>query len=290
MYRVEEVAAPYFLWKMHGFEVEIGSVQGGEIPWDPASMTGDFLTSDAKAFLENEESSNATKNTKSISEILKGNPETEFDAIFIPGGHGIVFDGPENTELKELLERFWNAGKVVSSVCHGPAGLISACTESGDPIVKGRKVCAFTDDEERAVGKDKVVPFLLESRLKEMGAEFIKSSVGNWNPMVAEDGKLITGQNPQSSAQVAEAVTRAVAPHISEPVHGKGEGFHARGHAYSKEHHHDHWDSHPAPHGARADVSTHPSAHHSQYNVPLRQTTHTDTGTRHGRPDKSYTG
>lgn len=234
------MATPYYLWKMHGFQVDIASVKGGDVPWDPASKTGDFLTSEAKAFLEDENAVKLTQSTKSLAELLEGKPELEFDALFLPGGHGIVFDGPENKELKQMVERFWNAGKIVSAICHGPAGLLSACDAKGEPLVKGKRITGFTDNEERAVKKENIVPFLLESKLKEMGAEFVKSELGDWTPMAVSDGKLVTGQNPQSSAKCAEAVAIAIAPHLAGPIHGKGEGFHERGHPFAKEHHHVH--------------------------------------------------
>jgi hypothetical protein len=101
--------------------------------------------------------------------------------------------------------------------------------------------------------------------------------------MVVCDGNLITGQNPQSSKKVAEAVAEAVAPPLREPVHGKGEGegLHHRGHAFADEHHHEHGEERKPPH---------PQAHMSQWHSPIRQTTHTSSETRHGRPDRSYVG
>ena len=111
-------------------------------------------------------------------------------------------------------------GKIVSAVCHGPAGL-------PESIVKGKRVTGFTNAEEVAVGKQDVVPFSLEDRLKEYGADF--EAGPDWSSHVIVDGKLITGQNPQSSHAVGEAVADAILPGI-EPQHGKGpgEGFHAR--------------------------------------------------------------
>ena len=132
-------------------------------------------------------------------------------------------DGPDSAELKTLLERMWAAGKVVSAVCHGPAGLVSACDTNGDSILKGHAVTGFTNSEEKAVGKDGLVPFLLEDRMKELGGLF--TAHPDWEPHAVRDGQLVTGQNPQSSRAVAEAVAEAVAPGI-QPQHGKGEGEH----------------------------------------------------------------
>lgn len=117
--------------------------------------------------------------------------------------------------------------KVVSAVCHGPVGLVSAQQPSGDPIVKGKRVTGFTNSEEVAVGKDKLVPFSLEDKLKELGGLFECGE--DWGSHAVRDGQLVTGQNPASSQRVAELVIEALMPHPS-PVHGKGEneGFHKR--------------------------------------------------------------
>jgi len=119
----------------------------------------------------------------------------------------------------------WSAGKVVAAVCHGPAGLVSACDADGTSIVNGRRVTGFTNSEERGVGKDGLVPFLLEDKLKELGGAF--EGGPDWAAFCVKDGHLVTGQNPASSTLVAEAVADIVAPH-TEPQHGKEEGFHRR--------------------------------------------------------------
>ena len=127
---------------------------------------------------------------------------------------------------------------ILSAVCHGPAGLLSATDpSSADSILKGKRACGFTNSEERAVGKDQVVPYSLEDKMKELGADF--ECGPDWSVYVVKDGKLITGQNPQSSRAVAEAVAETILPHLKEPQHGKGqgEGFHARGHPVTGEHH-----------------------------------------------------
>lgn len=124
--------------------------------------------------------------------------------MFFPGGHGTMFDLPDNPEVQRLVAEFAQADKVLASVCHGPACLVGALLRDGTPVVKGRKVTAFTDDEERAVELDRHMPFLLETRLRELGAVFVPAA--NWQDNVVVDGKLVTGQNPQSSASAAWAV------------------------------------------------------------------------------------
>ncbi len=212
--------------------------------FDPNSTTGDFLTSEAEAFLKGEDTSAMIKDTKSAADFLSAEEDlNKYDAVFIPGGHGIMIDGPESTDLKRIVEYMASKGKIISAVCHGPAGLLSATDDSsGESILKGKRATAFSNSEERAVGKDKVVPFSLEDKMKELGAEF--ECGPDWSEHIVIDGKLITGQNPQSSRAVAEAVASAILPGI-EPQHvgkGEGEGFKARGHPVARKEHHAHGD------------------------------------------------
>ena len=117
-----------------------------------------------------------------------------------------MFDLPGDPEVRRLVAEFAQAGKVLASVCHGPACLVGAMLRDGTPVVKGRKVTAFTDEEERAVELDGQMPFLLETRLRELGAQFVPAE--NWQDNVVVDDRLVTGQNPQSSASAARAVIR----------------------------------------------------------------------------------
>jgi putative intracellular protease/amidase len=201
----EEIAAPFYEWRSAGFEVKIASVAGGEVPWDEASMKG---TSAAEGFLRDEK--NLWRATPSAKEVLAGGIES-YDALYLPGGHGAMLDLAESEDVKALVEAFWTSGRVVAAVCHGPAGLVRAVAAEGAPLVKGRRVTAFTNAEEEAVGKDEAVPFMLETRLVELGALF--EIRGEWEPHVVVDGQLITGQNPQSSFALAQAVAGALAPH-----------------------------------------------------------------------------
>lgn len=127
-----------------------------------------------------------------------------YAAIYFVGGHGTMWDFPDQPAIAGLGEAIYAQGGVVSAVCHGPAGLIGLRDENGEPLVRGRRVAAFTDDEERAVGHQDHVPFLLQSRLEELGATVVVAPI--WQPNVQTDGRLITGQNPASAEPVAEAV------------------------------------------------------------------------------------
>jgi putative intracellular protease/amidase len=128
--------------------------------------------------------------------------EEEFDAIFYPGGHGPLWDLSEDKNSIRLIESFYGNNKPVAFVCHAPGVLRYTKNTLGEPLVKGKKVTGFTNEEEAAVGLTKVVPFLVEDMLKENGGEY--SKVANWQPYAIQDGLLITGQNPTSSELVAD--------------------------------------------------------------------------------------
>ncbi|MBL8938185.1 MAG: type 1 glutamine amidotransferase domain-containing protein, partial [Archangium sp.] len=123
-------------------------------------------------------------------------------------GHGTMWDLPASPDVAAALSSAWQQGTVVAAVCHGPAALVNVKDAKGQPIVKGRRFTAFTNEEEAAVGLTKVVPFLLESRLVELGGRFERAP--RWQPHAVRDGKLVTGQNPASSRAVAEQVLTAL--------------------------------------------------------------------------------
>ena len=194
----EEFATPYKEFTSHGFEIIVASPHGGNVPIDPRSEP---KAEEVERIVEARE---ALRQTQALSEVRA----TGFDAIFLPGGHGTMFDLPENTTLQHLLGDFADEDKVIAAVCHGPAGLVGARLADGTPLVAGKTITAFTDNEERAAELDRFMPFLLESRLRELGGRFVAQP--NWSDHVERDGKLITGQNPQSSGSIAKTVIEAL--------------------------------------------------------------------------------
>jgi putative intracellular protease/amidase len=196
---LEEYAVPYNEFTGAGFAVVTASPKGGEAPIDPRSFDGKEASSTFAKALEE------VKQTNALASI----DPAPFDAIFFPGGHGPMFDLAKDARVKDLLRHFVDNGKVHAAVCHGPAAFIGATTSSGRSIVAGRRLTAFTNSEEREVQLDKVVPFLLEDKLREEGANF--EAAPNWSNHVVTDDLLITGQNPQSSADTARAVIMALA-------------------------------------------------------------------------------
>ncbi len=192
---LEEFAVPFYAFKEAGFDITVASPLGGVSPIDPASLECKNPTKwdYTKEYLDN---------TSKLSFI----DYKTFDAIFLPGGHGPMFDLAQDMLLGEIVSYFYNSHKIVSAVCHGPAGLINAKTKTGDSIVKGMQLTCFTNEEEKMVQKDKLVPFMLESKLRQLGAYF--NEAAPWNENVIVDSNLITGQNPESSKKLAETVIK----------------------------------------------------------------------------------
>ncbi len=201
----EELAVPYYAFIDAGFDVEIASPKGGPIPFDPSSIKQPGENDPVVERLLGDASVQARiKSTRTAAEV----DASAFDAVFFPGGHGTMWDLPNDAGVTRAVETAYAQGKLVGAVCHGPAGLVSAKRNDGRPIVEGKRVNAFTDAEEAEVGLIDVVPFRLESRLRELGGRF--ESAGNWQPFAVRDGQLVTGQNPQSSALVAQKLIEAL--------------------------------------------------------------------------------
>lgn len=197
----EELATPYYAFTDAGHNVTLVTLGGRPVPIDPNSdVSGD----DAPASVDRFRNDPAATALLSKPGKLEDQKVSDYDAVYIPGGHGAMWDLAESDLVATFLGRAWDAGKVVASVCHGPAAFSKVRDVNGDPIVKGRKVSAFTDSEENSVGLADAVPFLLETRLRELGAVF--EGVADWQPHSVADGKLITGQNPASSEGAAQKV------------------------------------------------------------------------------------
>ncbi|NMH67170.1 type 1 glutamine amidotransferase domain-containing protein [Shewanella sp. SHSM-M6] len=197
---LEEFAAPYYVFKDQGYEVTLASPLGGQPPLDPKSDEPDFQTSATRRFAEDAQAQAALANTLPLRHVRAN----DYDAVFYPGGHGPLWDLAEDADSIALIEAFHLAGKPVGLVCHAPAALRHTKAADGRPLVGGRKVTGFSNSEEAAVQLTDIVPFLVEDMLQERGGNYLKGD--DWGPFIAQDGNLITGQNPASSAAVAEAM------------------------------------------------------------------------------------
>jgi putative intracellular protease/amidase len=201
----EELAAPYYALLDAAFEVDLASPKGGAVPLDPGSVKAAGSNSaEVDRFLNDAQAKQKTANTLRAADVNAAN----YDAVFFPGGHGTMWDLPVDAGVTKAVETAFAANKVIASVCHGAAGLVTARRADGQSIVAGKRVNSFTDAEEAAAGLTNVVPFLLESRLRELGGAFVGAA--NWQAFAIRDGNLITGQNPASSTLVAKHVIDAL--------------------------------------------------------------------------------
>ena len=202
---LEELTTPYYAFIDAGTSVTVASVKGGAIPIDPRSKKPVGENSESvERFLQDESVVAATNNTPAIEEI---NP-SQYDAVFLPGGHGTMWDLPNSEPLANIISQAYAQDKVVAAVCHGPAGLIDAIKPDGSPLVDGLQISSFTNAEEDAAGLSDTVPFMLETKLRKLGADF--QSTDNFQPFAIKSGNLITGQNPVSSLLVANKVLEAL--------------------------------------------------------------------------------
>ena len=189
-----------------GWAVDIASPAGGPVPVDAASRSGDFYTPAARRFDDEEATRSALEAAKKVSDC----DASAYAAVFIAGGHGAVVDLATDPGVATFLAAADGAGKVVSAVCHGVVALLNG-DDCAARFVSGRRLTGFSDAEEAAVGKTDAVGGpgqTLEARLTAGGADY--SAGPDWAPHVVVDGRLVTGQNPASSAAVAAAVVEAV--------------------------------------------------------------------------------
>lgn len=201
---LEELAAPYYVFKEAGAQVILASPKGGQPPLDPKSNDPDFQTEHTRRFEADAEAQAALANTVRLDTVSAD----QFDAVFYPGGHGPLWDLAEDRHSIALIENTLNAGKPVALVCHAPGALRHAKNPDGSPLVQGKKVTGFTNSEEEAVQLTDVVPFLVEDELISKGGQYLK--VADWQPYAIRDGLLITGQNPASSTVAAKTSIAAL--------------------------------------------------------------------------------
>ncbi len=203
---VEEFAAPYYQLADAGVEITLASPKGGQPPIDPRSQEAEAQTKFTQRFDKDAPLQQKLAHTLKLSSVKA----SDYDAVFYPGGHGPMWDLTQDASSIALIEAFQQQGKPMAFVCHAPCALLNVKVPNGDPLIKGKNVTGFSDTEEAGVKLTNVVPFLLEAELKKAGGQYSKGP--DWGVYVQTDGLLITGQNPTSSAEVAQVLIKLLKP------------------------------------------------------------------------------
>lgn len=194
---LEELAAPYYVFKDAGAEITLASPKGGRPPLDPKSNEPNFQTDITRRFEKDDGAGAQLDKTERLDRVK----QEDYDTVFYPGGHGPMWDLAEDPHSVRLLESFVAAGKIFAVVCHSTGALRHVKAPDGKLFVEGKTVTGFTNGEEEEVALTKVVPFLVEDEMLRLGATF--SKVKNWGPYTIPSGRLVTGQNPASSGPAA---------------------------------------------------------------------------------------
>ncbi|GGG98627.1 type 1 glutamine amidotransferase domain-containing protein [Staphylococcus pragensis] len=183
--------------------LDIFNITGGNTPIDPVSLSPLMLDKTTKSYYKDAEFMNKLKYAQPITEA---NPE-DYDAIYFTGGHGVMYDFPENNEIQHAIETIYQKGGIVSSVCHGAAALLNAKAENGNYLIADKHITGFSNIEEVLANRDTLVPFHLQNEIKKRDAKYSFRRLP-FTPYVLVDERIVTGQNPQSPAKVAQEVKK----------------------------------------------------------------------------------
>ena len=198
--RLEEFAAPCYAFAAAGLTPEIATIKGGAPAIDPKSAEGDARTEAVERVLADEALRAALDAAPRLGQVAT----LGYDAVFLPGGHGAIWDFTTSPELTVMLEQFHLTGKPIAAVSQALAALAPVMDRFGRPLVRDRRISVATDEEARLAGVDRETPFMLETKMRQLGAEVVCAAP--FQPQVSVDGNLITGQNAASAALAAEAM------------------------------------------------------------------------------------
>jgi putative intracellular protease/amidase len=201
---LEELAAPYFVFRDAGADITLASPNGGQPPLDPKSNEPAFQTDDTRRFQKDAKATSALAKTMRLADVVPA----DFDTVFFPGGHGPLWDLTNDPHALALLEWMLAAGRPVALVCHASGILQNVRASNGEPVTKGRSLTGFTNADEAAMHLVDVVPYLVEDALEAKGATFLAAA--NFVVHVVQDGQLVTGQNPASSRAAAHTLLDAL--------------------------------------------------------------------------------
>lgn len=200
---LSELTHLYQAAKEKGYEITIASPNGGNVPIDPESLKPLMLDKISKGYWNDTSFRELLKNSKSLANVA----DQEFEMVYLAGGHGTMYDFPDDTVMQTIIRKQYESGKMVAAICHGVGGLLNVKLSNGEYLIKGKKLTGFNWLEESLAGRKKEVPFNLEAGLKERGADYKKTFIPMTSKVVV-DGNLITGQNPFSSKETAKVVMK----------------------------------------------------------------------------------
>lgn len=193
-----ELTHPYYEFKEAGFTIDVASIQGGIAPIDPKSLEEpDHAT---HRFLEDAELMAKVLTTIPLHDI----DVKDYKAVMFAGGSGTMWDFPDDQHVNRIIVGIYEDKGIVSAICHGPAALVNIKLSSGEYLVRGKRVAAFSNEEEEDIKLTEIVPFLLQDKLIERGAQYVHGEA--WEENIVVDGRLVTGQNPASASGVAKVI------------------------------------------------------------------------------------
>jgi putative intracellular protease/amidase len=204
---LSELTHIYDKAKEQGYEITIASPKGGNVPIDPESLKPLVLDKISKNYWEDSIFRAQLKNSKTLEEVANN----KFDLVYLAGGHGTMYDFPDNTTMQKIIREHFENGRKVAAICHGVGGLLNVTLSNGEYLIKDKKITGFNWFEESLARRKKEVPFNLEKGLKERASNYTKAFVPMTSNVVV-DGNLITGQNPFSSKEIAKVVMDALKP------------------------------------------------------------------------------
>ena len=201
---LQELAAPYVIFKSRGWSIDFASPRGGAAPLDPQSLEESGLQREGRQFLKDESAVQAVQTSRRLAEVESG----VYDVVYLVGGTGTAWDFPMDPDIRRLIEDVNRRNGIASGICHGVLGLGTALGADGLPILKGRRATGLSVAEDELAGLDRIIPVLPEIWLKKAGALYAAAAPFTAN--VTIDGNVFTGQNPASALPLAEAIADAL--------------------------------------------------------------------------------
>lgn len=198
---LSELTHIYHAAKEKGYAITIASPQGGTVPVDPESLKRFTLDKISEHYWNTDDFRLLLAHSEQLAELT----QQEYDLIYLAGGHGTMYDFPDDATIQSVIRNQYEKGKKVAAICHGVGGLLNVKLSNGEYLIKGKSMTGFDWFEEAIARRKREVPFNLEAAIKERGADLKKAFIPMTSHVVV-DGNLITGQNPFSSKEMAKVV------------------------------------------------------------------------------------